>query len=157
MHKLSITLESYLDTINEIWQECHTVRSKDIAARLSVRPATVTSALRALASMGYIEYEPYREIKLTEYGKNHANGVLHKHEIIASFYTKILGIDQKTANEEACKAEHIFSEEIIKKLDWLIQLDSLGAKSTVSKQCTHATKKIGVQQNSCKKRVGGKQ
>ena len=57
--QLSASLEDYLETIFNIISEKGGVRAKDIAEQLEVKAGSVTTALQALAKVGYINYEPY--------------------------------------------------------------------------------------------------
>jgi Mn-dependent DtxR family transcriptional regulator len=64
---------------------------------------------------GYIRYEKYKGARLTAKGKRVARETQKRHETLRSFLL-MLGIDEKSANEEACKMEHILSSKTIKKL-----------------------------------------
>lgn len=114
--KLSASLEDYLEAIYNLCARDNVVRSRDIAKDLQVSKASVTSALKTLASKELVNYEPYGYITLTEQGMTLAAQVASKHDTIATFFVDILGVDQDRASKAACKAEHTLGAEIVDKL-----------------------------------------
>ena len=113
---LSSSLEDYLEAIFNLSKESNIARSKDIAKSLGVSRASVTGALRVLKEKGMANYKPYDYVTLTEPGQAAAAEIAKKHKILKSFFTDVLGIESKTAQEAACKAEHALGPEIIAKL-----------------------------------------
>jgi DtxR family Mn-dependent transcriptional regulator len=113
---LSASLEDYIEAIYHIIEEKLVARSKEIAAKLSVSRASVTEALRALSKKGLINYEPYEAITLTAEGKIVAEDVIFRHEALKRFFIEVLAIDQKIAEEGACKIEHAAPPEIIARM-----------------------------------------
>lgn len=114
--KLSASLEDYLEAIYNLSAGQSVARSKDIARVLAVSCASVTSALRALSDKKLINYKPYGYITLTEKGQNVATKVVRRHNILTQFFADVLGIDSKTAQEAACRAEHTLEPEITSRL-----------------------------------------
>ena len=113
---LSSSLEDYLEAIFNLAKESNIARSKDIAKSLGVSRASVTGALRVLKKKGLANYKPYDYVTLTETGHATAAEIAKKHKILKSFFTDVLGIESKTAQEAACKAEHALGPGIIAKL-----------------------------------------
>jgi DtxR family Mn-dependent transcriptional regulator len=113
---LSASLEDYLEAILELSAKEGHAHSKDIAEELNVARPSVTGALRTLKKKGLANYEPYGSITLTRTGKMAAEKVARKHEIIKSFFVDVLGVDRKTAQQAACKAEHALGPEVISRL-----------------------------------------
>ncbi len=113
---LSASLEDYIEAIYHIIEEKLVARSKEIAARLGVSRASVTEALRALAKKGLINYEPYEAITMTELGKKIAEDVIFRHDSLKSFFIEVLAIDDKIAEEAACKIEHAAPSEVISRM-----------------------------------------
>lgn len=113
---LSASLEDYIEAIFHIIAEKQVARGKEIAKRLQVSRASVTEALRALAKKGLINYSPYEVITLTDKGREIAEDVVRRHETLKNFFVKVLAIDEKTAEEGACKIEHSAPPEIIERL-----------------------------------------
>jgi DtxR family Mn-dependent transcriptional regulator len=113
---LSASLEDYIEAIYHIIEEKLVARSKEIAARLKVSRASVTEALRALSKRGLINYAPYEAITLTKRGKVVAEDVIFRHEALKHFFIEVLAIDEKTAEDGACKIEHAAPPEIIARM-----------------------------------------
>ena len=113
---LSASMEDYIEAIAHIVAEKKVARGKDIANRLKVSRASVTEALRALSKKGLVNYEPYEVITLTETGKATAEDVIRRHEALKDFFVKVLAIDDKIAEESACRIEHAAPPEVIDRL-----------------------------------------
>ncbi len=113
---LSASLEDYIEAIYHIVQEKLVARSKEIASRLKVSRASVTEALRALSKKGLINYAPYEAITLTKIGKDVAEDVIFRHDALKHFFVEVLAIDEKIAEEGACRIEHTAPPEIINRM-----------------------------------------
>ncbi|MEG1782605.1 MAG: metal-dependent transcriptional regulator [Oscillospiraceae bacterium] len=108
--------ENYLETILILSQDSQAVKSVDVAARLGFSKASVSRAMHLLYQAGYIE-ENYRHgIVLTKSGTEKAVSVLSRHHIITDYLMKVLGVDFETADKDACRIEHIISEETFMKM-----------------------------------------
>ncbi|MEF3254451.1 MAG: metal-dependent transcriptional regulator [Deferribacterales bacterium] len=121
MEELSKSLEDYLEMILMLKNELGAARVTDIANRLNVKKPAVTNALKLLSEKGYIIYEPYKEIILTDKGRKVAEFVLNRHKIISDFFVKILDLPEDIANEDACKVEHVISEKTFEKLSLFLK------------------------------------
>ncbi|BDD86340.1 metal-dependent transcriptional regulator [Desulfofustis limnaeus] len=113
---LSASLEDYIEAIYHIVDEKLVARSKDIAARLDVSRASVTEALRALAKKELINYSPYEAITMTEQGRKVAEDVIYRHDSLKRFFTEVLAIQPKLAEEAACKIEHAAPPVVISQM-----------------------------------------
>jgi DtxR family Mn-dependent transcriptional regulator len=113
---LTASQEDYLEAIYHISAKKMAARAKDIAERLGVRGSSVTGALRSLGSLGLINYAPYDLITLTEEGKVVAAEIVRRHSALERFLVNVLGIDEKEADEAACKMEHAVPKPIIERL-----------------------------------------
>jgi len=113
---LSASLEDYIEAIYHIITKKQVARSKDIATRLDVSRASVTEAIRTLAKKGLINYAPYEPITLTGSGKTTAEDVIFRHETLKRFFVEVLAIDNKTAEEGACRVEHAAPPEVISRM-----------------------------------------
>lgn len=102
--------EDYLETILVLKNEKGDVRSIDIANRLSYSKPSVSRAVSNLKKEGYIEVCPKGFITFTELGLETANKIYFKHNILCKFFEK-LGVSSEVADVDACKIEHILSEE----------------------------------------------
>ncbi len=114
--QLSASQEDYIEAIYHIIAEKQVARGKDITARLGVSGASVTEALRSLSKKGLINYAPYEVITLTDAGRATAEDVVRRHMALKKFFVEVLAIDEKTAEEGACKIEHTAPPEIITRM-----------------------------------------
>jgi DtxR family transcriptional regulator, Mn-dependent transcriptional regulator len=113
---LSASLEDYLEAIYNLTRQSEVARSKDIADGLGVARPSVTGALRMLAQKGLVSYEPYGFVYLTKVGQVKAAAVARKHDIIKSFFVEVLGVDEESAAEAACRSEHALGKNIVARL-----------------------------------------
>lgn len=114
--KVTPSMEAYLETIKEMEEEKKVVRVKGIARRLKVKMPSVTEALGNLSDEGLVRHEKYGHIELTPTGNEVARKIFSRHQILFSFFTDILGVDSKRADEDACRIEHVISEITLKRL-----------------------------------------
>lgn len=115
-NQLSSSLEDYLEAIYIIVLHQGEARSKQIMEQLDVSGPSVTEAFQQLSEKGLIHYTPYEAITLTSTGKDIAQNLLNRHVALRTFFIEVLGIDYKTADEGACKIEHVASSTIIDRI-----------------------------------------
>jgi len=113
---ISSSLEDYLETIYFIYQEKKGIKAVDIARRLGVNKSSVTEALRALSERKLLNYAPYEVITLTREGEKTAKEIALKHKSIFDFLTRILGVETEEAMKNACRVEHVISDDVLNKL-----------------------------------------
>jgi len=87
------------------------VRVRDIALFMHVRMSSVTSALKKLSDLGLINYSKRNYVELTDKGKELASQLYKRWEIIYLFLKDILKVKEETARRDACRIEHVISEE----------------------------------------------
>ncbi len=114
-------MEDYLEAIFEIDKYKRAVRVKDVSEKLGVTMPSVNGALKNLEAKGLIRHEKYEYIELTEDGLEQASRISSSHRIIYTFLKEILGVGNNTADEDACKIEHVLSRETMKKLAKFIE------------------------------------
>ena len=119
--RLSRSMEDYLKAIYQVERAKGYARVKDVASRMGVRPASASEAVSRLRSMGLVQHDRYGVIKLTQRGKHLAEGIMKRHELLTYFLHKILGLDREKAEKEACRLEHVISEETLERLVAFIQ------------------------------------
>src|SRR5438046_10635984 len=95
----SQSAEDYLERIHELIEEKGYARVVDIASSLKVKQASVTSMVQKLAEAGYLKYEKYRGLILTEQGRQIARKIRNRHETLARFFS-LFGLDAETQREE---------------------------------------------------------
>lgn len=101
--------EMYLETILQLSQELPCVRSIDVAERMGYSKPSVSRAVGILKQNGYIEVDASGLLTLTASGREIAERIFERHNTIAKGLM-LLGVDEKTAQEDACRVEHYISE-----------------------------------------------
>ncbi len=115
MSKATPSQQDYLEAILEL-DGGEGVRAKEIAAHLKVKMPSVTEALKDMGQLGWVNYAPYKRVTLTETGSRVAEDVFRKHESLRDFFANFLGVDRQIADEDACKIEHVASDELIHRI-----------------------------------------
>ncbi len=116
---LSEAQEDYLKQIH-LLAEGGVVTTQALAGRMGVRPASVTGMLKKLASLGLVDYAPYRGVTLTEAGRVVALEVLRHHRLIETYLAEALGYDWDEVHAEAERLEHHISEAFEARIaEWL--------------------------------------
>jgi len=119
---MSQSIEDYLERIYLFTKENNRpIKTTELAKLLNIKPSAVTNMAKKLHKLGYIDYKPYIGISLTEKGIEEAKKILDKHKTIKTFLVEFLGLDEKTASEEACKLEHALSDEVLGRLKIFIE------------------------------------
>ena len=113
--------EDYLETILILHKRTGYVRSIDVANELGYSKPSISRAVGILKSYGYIKVEPGGQIILTESGKAKAESVYGRHVLLRKFLRETLGVSEENAEEDACRIEHILSEETYTKLKSFIE------------------------------------
>ncbi|MBO4446182.1 MAG: metal-dependent transcriptional regulator [Clostridia bacterium] len=101
--------EMYLETILILSKEKNTVRAVDVAEFMGFSKPSVSRALGKLREDKYIITDKDGYIAFTEKGRKIAESVYEKHVVITDLL-KNLGVDDKTAETDACRIEHVISE-----------------------------------------------
>ena len=130
--KLSSSLEDYLETIHHIEAEKKAARVKDIAGRMDVRSASVTGALRSLAKRGLVNYSPYDIVTLTPEGEAVARKIVRRHGALNNFFRNVLCVEEKVAEDCACRMEHMVSDGVLERFVSLAELLASGPCGAVS-------------------------
>ncbi len=102
--------EMYLETIYTLSQAKAYVRSVDVAEHMDYSRASVSRAMGLLKDQGYIAIDPEGHITLTETGKALAGKINERHIILSKMFMA-LGVDPETAAEDACRIEHVISDQ----------------------------------------------
>ena len=120
MKYTSASKQDYLETILTVKTSRGEVRPIDISNEMGVSRASVTKAIGALAADGLVIHQKYGSVDLTEEGLAIAESVLGTHHTLKRFLIDVLGMDSETAEEDACRMEHVISPETLKAfIDYL--------------------------------------
>ena len=110
MRKIRESAENYLETILVLQQRNGSVRSIDIAAELEFSKPSVSVAMKNLREKGCITVDGDGILSLTPEGRRIAEGVYERHILFTQWLIS-LGVDPEVAAEDACRIEHVISEE----------------------------------------------
>src|ERR687897_1405884 len=112
------TSASVEDYVKAIWEVAGSgaASTKDVAERLLIAPPSVTNMFVRLQEMGYVEYERYRGVSLTERGREEALRLVRRHRLIETFLLEHLGYSWGEVHEEAERPGHAVSERFTERL-----------------------------------------
>lgn len=116
MKTLSASLEDYLEAIHAIEARKGAARVRDIAGALQVSAASVTGALKALATRKMATYAPYEIVRLTRKGRAAAQAICKRHATLREFFLRVLRASPAVADRCACQLEHVLPAEMIKRM-----------------------------------------
>jgi DtxR family Mn-dependent transcriptional regulator len=108
-------LEEYLEAIHELEEEGTQVIQARLADRLGHYAPAVSEMIRRLKSEGYLTVED-RDVQLTVKGRARAESVVRKHRLAERLLTDIIGLPWHKAHLEACRWEHVISDEVEDRL-----------------------------------------
>ncbi len=102
--------EMYLETVYILSQKSSTVRGVDVGEYMGFSKPSVSRAIGLLKKEGYVVTDADGYIKLTEAGEKRAEVIYERHMLLSRLLMN-LGVDEKTATEDACRIEHYISEK----------------------------------------------
>jgi len=103
--------ENYLETILVLEEKMGSVRSIDVVRELNFSKPSISRAVGLLKDDGYITVSEEGFLKLTEKGREKAGSIYERHKVLTEFLIKVTGAPDKVAEEDACRIEHIISQE----------------------------------------------
>ena len=119
------SMEMYLETVYILENNCGHAHVAEIAKRLDVSKPSVTKAMKCLKANELVNSEPYGTITLTKKGKQISEKIYINHQLISRFLEHSLGLDAYEAEKNACKIEHILSEQMITAIKRYIKVNNL--------------------------------
>ena len=102
--------EMYLESIYMLSKKEEGVHAIDICEHMGYSKPSVSRAMSILKRDGYITVDGNSHIHLTEMGEAVAARIVERHTILTALLVK-LGVDEDTASKDACKIEHVISDE----------------------------------------------
>ena len=125
MRDLVDTTEMYLRTIYELEEEGIVPLRARIAERLEQSGPTVSQTVARMERDGLLHVRPDRSLDLTPEGREHATSVMRKHRLAERLLTDVLGLDIHQVHDEACRWEHVMSEDVERRVVAVIDDPSL--------------------------------
>ncbi len=108
--KSNESAENYLETILILSHRLPVVRSIDVSVELGFKKSSVSVAMKHLRENGHITVSDAGYITLTESGREIAEMIYERHNFLSGWLMS-LGVDENTALEDACRIEHVISQE----------------------------------------------
>lgn len=112
--------EMYLETIYVLSKTLANVRSVDISDHMGYSKPSVSRAVGLLKQGGYVVTDKDGFLSLTEQGINAATLIFERHTVLTRLLTTI-GVDDATASEDACRIEHVISDETLEAIKRFLQ------------------------------------
>lgn len=120
MAKIQESAENYLEAILVLQRQRGEVHSVDIAAYLEFSKPSVSVAMKNLRELGCITVDGEGHISLTEHGRSIAEAVYERHTLFTQWLLS-LGVSEETAVEDACRIEHVLSDEAFQAIKRYIE------------------------------------
>ena len=111
------SMENYLETIHKLVSRAEHVRSVDVSKELNLSRPSVSRAIRILKERNLVTVSEEGYISLTDEGHTIADRVLHIHTCLVTFLTDTAGISPEQAGVDACRIEHVVSDETVKGIE----------------------------------------
>lgn len=125
---LSAAEQDYLEIVYRLESDMGpgAVRISDIANQLQTRLPTVSRTIKRLAQRGLVTHKPRQPVGLTPEGNRIAGEIVHRHDDLVKFFTRILGLQPDEAESVACQIEHGFSPQASQRLhEFLLHVKTL--------------------------------
>lgn len=118
--KIMESAENYLETILILKNQGKQVRSIDIVAETGYTKPSISRAVKALKESGYISVDAHGYIELNKTGLDIAEKIYERHRLLSKYLMQI-GVSEETALADACRIEHVISDESFTKLKEFVE------------------------------------
>jgi len=119
MPKLTPSQENYLEWIYRL-SMTGPVRIGELASKMDVKLPSVTRAVQGLAKVNLVAHKSYGHIQLTDIGHRVGQAIVQRDACLTRFLVQVLGMTPENAEPEVHRLEHVFGEEVLKRLDVLL-------------------------------------
>lgn len=116
----SFTEENYLKAMFSLSEKSGEITVNDLSKSLNIKMPTVNSMVKRLSNKGYINYQSYKPMTLTEEGRKAALLVIRKHRLTEMFLVEKMGFGWEEVHEVAEQIEHIHSPKFFAKMDEML-------------------------------------
>jgi len=114
------SVEDYIKVILTLGGDKRYVGTVEVARQLEIKAPSVTQMFKRLNELGLVTYKPRIGVKLSDKGFHEAVKILRRNLIFRVFLTEILGLSEEEAVKEACKLEHVVTDEVLERILKLI-------------------------------------
>ena len=119
-YQLTPSQENYLEHILNNSSEGR-IRVRDLARSVGVKLPSVTRAVQKLADAGMVRHQNYGTIEITDAGINAAQSIARRDLCLNRFLNQVLELPPDQAKSEACRIEHVISDDVVMRLEILVQ------------------------------------
>ena len=116
---LSASMEDYLEMLCRLQREGRPLRVNVLAESLHVRPSSASKMLGNLKGLGYIDFQKYGAVEVTEKGLREGEYLLHRHQILHRFFCALNGTEDEL--EQVEQVEHYIHKETLHNLEQLME------------------------------------
>ena len=120
MHEIQESGEMYLETILILSNQKANVRSIDVANYMNYSKPSISRGIGILKDNGYVTVDDGGFLHLTESGRTIAEKIYERHRVLSAFFESI-GISEDTASADACRIEHVISDETFSAIKKFIE------------------------------------
>ncbi len=117
----SLNEENYLKALLNLSLADGEVNVKDLSKHLNIKMPSVTSMMKKMAEKGWVHYESYKPLRLTEQGKKEAALIIRKHRLTEMFLVEKMGFRWDEVHDIAEQIEHVKAPEFFAKMDELLE------------------------------------
>lgn len=121
----SFTEENYLKAMFNLSEKFGEVTVNELSKSLHIKMPTVNSMVKKMAAKGFLNYQSYKPIQLTEEGKKEALSIIRKHRLTEMFLVEKMGFGWEEVHEVAEQIEHIHSPKFFAKMDELLDFPTV--------------------------------
>jgi Mn-dependent DtxR family transcriptional regulator len=119
-HVHSPAIEDYLEQIHNLIELKGYARVVDIAQNLGISQASVTNMIQRLDAEGYVIYERYRGVTLTDFGRKIGKDIARRHDVLTRLLSGF-GLDAETVHQDVEGMEHHISKSTLKVLTTILE------------------------------------
>lgn len=154
--KLTKSLETYLLAIDTLLETKKSIIVKDVAVYLHFGGATTADAIKKLKEKGYVNYEPYGNITLTDLGEKTVIIKKYRHNTIIKFLNNVLDIDLEKAEYNAEQMEYSMTDDVLERLvNFLDFMEQCTCKEPKWVKSCKSSLQTGELSEKCKSCSGG--
>jgi Mn-dependent DtxR family transcriptional regulator len=113
-------VEDYLEQIHNLIEQKGYARVVDIAANLGISQASVTAMIQKLDAEGFLLYERYRGVVLTDHGRAIGQAIAHRHDVLTRLLANF-GLDPETVHRDVEGMEHHISRQTLQALTLILE------------------------------------
>lgn len=152
---LTKSLETYLIAIDILLKTKGAIIVKDVASYLNLGGASTSDAIKKLKAKGYVNYEPYGEITLTDLGTKAISMIEYRYKTITKFLNTVLDIDIEDAEDNAKRIEYSMTEDVLSRfVNFMSFMEKCGCAEPKWIKSCKTSLKTGILSEKCKTCTG---